>query len=279
MTAASIERKLHPFPTAVFSFFPATRKTLIGKWQLRLLSFFIFAGVWQILAAYLDSLLFPSFTETVSAFVQLLFTPEFWQAMWTSHQALVLGYLGAVVCGILCGLLMGRSRTIARALDPYMSILLATPKAAIIPIVIMMLGLGLPARAFVVFLFAVVVIVVNTHQGLRALDRSWVEMARVYGANEFQLWRQILVPGALPSIFTGLQLGLGRALTGMIAVELLLVAVGLGRLILEYQGNFEASAVYATVGFVVIEAVVLLSLVKRLDARFTHQTNPLEPDA
>jgi NitT/TauT family transport system permease protein len=250
----------------------------MGKWQLRLLSFFIFAGVWQILAAHLDSLLFPSFTETVSAFAQLVFTPEFWQALWTSHQALVLGYLGAVLFGILCGLLMGRSRTIAHALDPYMSILLATPKAAIIPIVIMAFGLGLPARAFVVFLFAVVVIVVNTHRGIRTLDTSWIEMADVFGANEFQLWRRILIPGALPSIMTGLQLGLGRAFTGMIAVELLLVAVGLGRLILKYQGHFEAGAVYATVGFVVLEAVVLLGLVKRLDARFTHQTNPLESD-
>lgn len=256
-------------------FLRVSRKTLGGKWALRLLSFLIFAILWQILAAALNSLLFPSFTETASAFVRLLISPEFWQAMWLSHQALALGYLGAVAFGIFCGLLMGRSRMFARALNPYLSILLATPKAAIIPIIIMAFGLGLPARAFVVFLFAVVVIIVNTHTGLRTLDASWVEMARAFGANEFQLWRRILLPGALPSIMTGLHLGLGRALTGMIAVELLLVAIGLGRLILEYQGNFEAGAVYATVGFVTLEAVVLLSLLKRIETRLTHQTNSL----
>lgn len=255
--------------------FQVSHKFKPGKWSLRLLSLFIFALAWQILASRLDSLLFPSFTETARAFAHLVVTPGFWDALWTSHQALLLGYGSAVAVGVSCGILMGRSRTIARAVDPYLSILLAVPKAALVPIVIMACGIGLPARALVVFLFAVVIIVVNTHKGMRTLDPGWVEMANAFGANELQLWRHILARGALPSIMTGLQLGLGRALTGMVAVELLLVAVGLGRLILEYQGNFEAGSVYAVVGFVVIEAVVVLGLFKRLGARLTHQSNPL----
>lgn len=262
----------------VFESSRLSHNTKYGKWSLRLLSLFVFALGWQLLAARLDSLLFPTFTETVSAFARLVVTPAFWDAMWTSHQALLLGYSGAVTVGVLCGISMGRSPILARALDPYLTILLATPKAALVPIVIMALGIGLPARALVVFLFAVVVIVVNTHKGMRTLDANWMEMANAFGASELQLWRCILAPGALPSIMTGLQLGLGRALAGMVAVELLLVAVGLGRLILEYQGNFEAGALYATVGFVVIEAVLLLGLVNRLSARLTHQNSPLTPD-
>ena len=94
-------------------------------------------------------------------------------------------------------------------------------------------------------------------------------MARSFGASERQLWRTVVLPGALPAVVTGLRLGLGRAFTGMIAVELLLVAVGVGRLILDFQGVFDAGAVYAIVLLLVAEAVLLLRGLTWLERRLT----------
>lgn len=239
------------------------------KWGLRVIALLVFFIGWEVLASSLHSLLFPTFSETVKSFSQLVVTPRFWDALWISHQALLVGFTAAVLVGTALGLGMGRSRATEQILDPYLNLLLATPMSALIPIVIIAIGLGLPARAFVVFLFAFVVIVVNTRTGLKSIDPSWVEMARAFGANEAQLWKTILIPGALPAMMSGYYLGLGRALTGMITVELLLIAVGIGRLILDFQGVFESGAVYATIMFVVAEAVVLLNLLRWIERRLT----------
>ena len=234
---------------------------------LRLLSLVLFALGWELLAHRLDSLLLPGFIETIAALARLATTSELWQALWLSNQAMVLGFSIAAFVGVLLGLVMGRWRAAERYLDPYLSILLATPKAALIPIVIMATGLGLLSRVLVTFSYAIVVIIVNARAGLRMTDPSWAEMARSFSATEAQLWRKVLLRGALPAIVTGLRLGLARAVSGMVTVELLLVAVGIGRLILDFQGTFDSASLYATVLIVVAEAVALLQVCGWLERR------------
>lgn len=244
------------------------------KWSLRLLSIIGVLILWQVGARALHSLLFPTPLQAFTALAELVVQPPFWGAFWLSNQALILGFGAAVLCGILLGLWMGRSQTLEKIATPYLNILIATPMSALIPILILAAGFGLFARSLVVFIFSVVVIVVNTRTGLRTLDPAWIEMARTFGASEFQIWRKILIPGALPAIVTGLRLGIGRALTGMVAVELTLVAVGIGRLILDYQGMFEAGYVYATIMVVMLEAMVLLSTLRWLERRIAPWNAP-----
>jgi NitT/TauT family transport system permease protein len=242
----------------------AKRTTRAG---LQALSLATFALGWELLARRLDSLLLPGFVETIAALVRLLTTSLLWEAVWLSNQAMVLGFSLAAVFGILLGLLMGRWRPAARYLDPYLNILLATPKAALIPIVIMATGLGLLSRVLITFSYALVVITINVRAGLSLIDPGWIEMSRSFGATESQLWRKVFIRGAFPAILTGLRLGLARAVSGMITVELLLVALGLGRLILDFQGRFDSGRLYATVLVVVAEAVALLQLFRWLERR------------
>ena len=225
---------------------------------LQLSSVVCFGLGWELLAHRLDSLLLPSCTETMGALARLVDTAELWEAVWISNQAMVLGFLLAAIVGVPLGLLMGRWRRAERYVDPYLNILLVTPKSALIPIVIMATGLGLLSRLLVVFISAIVVITVNVRTGLRMVDPAWVEMAQSFGATEGQLWRKVFLRGGLPGILTGFRLGLARSISGMITVELLLVAVGIGRLILDFEGMFDAPSLYATVLVVVAEAVILL---------------------
>jgi NitT/TauT family transport system permease protein len=237
------------------------------RWMLRSVSAAVLIAAWELLARWINGLLFPSFTQTVTAALRVVPSAQFWSAIWVSHEALVIGFAIAAVLGIAAGLMMGRWPAADAFVDPYLAILLVTPMSALIPIVILALGLKLPARAVVVVLFAVAVVAVNTRTGVRTLQSSWLEMARSFGASERQLWWTIVLPGALPAIMTGLRLGLGRAFTGMIAVELLLVAVGIGRLILEFQGLFDSGAVYSVILFLVVEAVLLLRLLRYAERR------------
>jgi NitT/TauT family transport system permease protein len=232
---------------------------------LRVFSLFAFALGWELLARHLDSLLLPGFTETIAALARLVTTPLLWEAIWISNRAMVLGFSLAAAVGIPLGLLMGRWRAAERYLDPYLSILLVTPKSALIPIVIMAAGLGLRSRVLVVFISAIVVITVNVRAGLRLIDPAWVEMARSFGANEGQLWRKVFLQGAFPAILTGLRLGLARSVSGMITVELLLIALGIGRLMLYFRETFDAAGLYAMVMVVVAEAVLLLQVCRWLE--------------
>jgi ABC-type nitrate/sulfonate/bicarbonate transport system permease component len=243
------------------------RSMHVRRIGLQLLSVLLFVWGWEQMAPHVSGLLFPTFTQTMAALLELVNSPAFWQAMAVSNQALVIGFSSAAILGISLGLWMGRSDLVGQIAAPFLSILLVTPVSALIPLFIIATGIGLATRVIIIFTFAFVIIAITTRGGIRALDPRWVEMATSFGAGERQLWRYILLPGIMPSLITGLRLGLGRAMSGMVAAELLAVAVGVGRLILDFQGNFDAAHVFATVLCVVAQAVVLTEGAKQLERR------------
>lgn len=244
------------------------RGRILGSaWTYRLIVLVIFGSIWEVYSRVAHLLLVPTFTGTVAGTIELLIDPEFWTAFLVSNQALVLGFAISAVVGVPLGLAAARYRNVEGFVDPYLNILLVTPMAALIPILLMSLGIGLTSRVFLVVVFAVPVIVVNSRAGVRQVDPSLIEMAQSYGASERQIWRKILIPGALPAIMTGIRLGLGRAVTGMVIIELLMVAVGIGSLILNFQGRFQAGLLYGVVVLVVIEALILVSIVRAIEHR------------
>ena len=244
------------------------KKNNVRDWGLRLLVLALVVGLWELFVSYSQNFLLPRSTEMVTGLFRLLFAePRFWEALYVSNQALILGYAFSVIVGIPLGLLAGRFHWMDRLLNPYVGVLLAMPVAPLIPIVIIALGLGLAARVFIVVLFAFVFITVNTRAGVRGVEPSLIEMAKSFGASEGQIWRRIVIPGALPAIFAGMRIGLGRSITGMVMVELLLVASGLGRLLLEFSGRMQSDLVFATVLAVIIEAILLLTAMQVIERR------------
>jgi NitT/TauT family transport system permease protein len=246
---------------------PLAQRVVDSAWTYRLIALVIIAIVWQWYAIQADSLLIPTFTETVEGTVQLLLDPATYEAFLHSNQALVIGFFFALTIGIALGLGAARYPTLEGVLDPYLSILLVTPMAALIPILLMSLGIGIESRVLLVFGFAVPVIIVNARAGVRQVDAALIEMATSYGATERLIWRKGLLPGALPAIMTGVRLGLGRGITGMVIIELLMVAVGIGNMILEFRGFFLPGLLYGTVILVVLEALILVSLVRKIERR------------
>jgi NitT/TauT family transport system permease protein len=231
--------------------------------------------VWEAAARNTVTLLLPTATRTLVAASRLVVSGEFWQALWISNQALLAGFPVACAAGVLLGLALGRSVTLARWLEVHLHILLAVPKTAVIPLIVMAFGFGLRSRAIVIFAFAFPVIAVTVQAGLQTVDARLIAMARAFCATERQIWWRVLLPAALPAVMTGLRLGLARAITGMVAVELTFVAVGLGRLLLQFRADFDAASLYATVLIVMAEAVVLM----RLAAAVERRTGSFNADA
>ena len=210
------------------------KKRIVVDWSLRLAVFIAAVGLWELFVSTSQNFLLPRFTDVARGFFHLLFSEaRFWEALYISNQALILGFAISVVIGIP-------------------------------------LGLGIAARVFIVVLFAFVFITVNTRAGVRGVEASLIEMAKSFGASEGQIWRRIVIPGAMPAIFAGMRIGLGRAITGMVMVELILVASGLGRLLLEFSGRMQSDLVFATVLAVIIEALALLAGMQALEKRITR---------
>lgn len=186
-------------------------------------------------------------------------------------ESLGIGFALSATLGIATGVAMARSRLIEYVLDPYIDAFMTIPSSALIPLYLVMFGLGAETRVVVVFMHAYFIIVVNTLAGARAVDPQWLEMARAFGAREGELIRRVVLPAALPLVLTGLRLGFGRAVRGAINAETILASVGLGQLLIRYGRSFQMEELYAVVITVLAIAVVgtsAIGLVERAATRW-----------
>lgn len=246
----------------------SARREAFISFMLRLGTFVLFAAFWQIAASRVDNPVLATFTEAVAGFVDLtIITRDVWEPLWISNQAMILGYVLGILTAIPLGLAAGRSKILDRMADPYVAIFLAVPIAPLIPVVIVALGLGLASRVLIVYFFVFVFVAVNTRAGVRQVDRTLPEMAKSFGANEREIWRMVIIPGSQPAIFAGLRIGLGRAIAGMVIVELLLVASGIGRILLQAAGRLQGGRLFGIVLVVVMESLILLSFMRLIEQR------------
>jgi NitT/TauT family transport system permease protein len=230
--------------------------------------FVVVAIIWQIGAEKANSILLPTFTETVEAFFGLLGSGQLWGPLLRSNVTMLLGFAISAAIGVPLGLLLGRRELLDHIFAPYVALLVVVPVAPLLPVIVMVFGISTITPALVlVVLFSVVYIVVNTRAGMRSVDARLVEMATSYGAGELAIWRYVLIPGALPAIGTGLRIGLGRAFAGMILGELLLIPSGIGYQMLLYQGLFADAKLFAIVVVLLIEAVFLGTFMRRVERR------------
>lgn len=213
----------------------------------------------------------PRFSDVVQGLVSLVQDDEFWRATRDTVQVLVLGYALTVVVGIPIGVVMGAKHIVRRALRPLVGILLATPIAPLVPILIIMLGIGISARVATIFILAVPILIENTAASVATVPRRLVDMGHSFGASRRQLAMAVIVPASLPGIFAGLRLAAGRAVVGMVVGELIIASAGLGQLIQLYSTTFDAPKLFATVVAVLLiglGAVQLVQIAERRSGRW-----------
>jgi len=240
---------------------------------LRLLSVVTLALLWEIAGRTGNSRLLPPLSTVVVAWFELLVSGQLFRALSISLQAMALGYVLSVLFGVPLGLLMGRYRRLESFLDIYMTALLTVPMISFIPFLVIAFGLGLHSRVWIVFLFAFVIIAINTTAGVRNVDATLTEMARSFGARESDLFLKVIVPAALPMIMAGLRLGMGRAVLGMVTSELILAVVGFGAMLMTFSASYNSPALFATILTIVLLAVALLALIQYLDRRLMPWRN------
>ena len=228
--------------------------------RLRIITVVLCLLGWEYAGHTAEKLLIPSFTGTAAAIWRLTISGELPQALLISNQSLAIGFLLTLAIGIPLGLLLGRFALLDRALSVYLDIAMVVPMVALMPIVIVALGIGLTTRVVIVVLFALPGLVINVRTGVRGVDPRLIEMARAFGAREWETWLKVTLPAALPALAAGLRFAASRAVVGMVIVELTLITVGIGAIIQAGRGSFSPDVVFAGTAVIALEGMALVGL-------------------
>lgn len=232
----------------------ARRSILIGA-----ITFAIVFGMWYVsttLSGAISPARFPAPSEVWDAFAQITVT-GYADARLTEHilhsvKLVVLGFLAAAIVGIPLGLAMGESRRIEALVNPAFLLIRPIPPLAWIPLAIVWLGLGDPAKVLIIWFAAFVPAVINSYAGVRSIEPHLIEAARMLGVSKLRYVREVLVPGAMPMIFTGLRLSLQACWTTLVAGELIGAIAGLGHVL--YQASLDIFPAMIVVGMASVAA-------------------------
>lgn len=202
--------------------------------------------VWELLARLhaVDTRLFSSPSLILHAFVPLVISGELIYNSAVSIQRVILGFLVGAVPGIALGISMGLSPLVRSAVEPMIAATYPIPKLAIMPLILLVFGLGETSKIFTIAIGVFYLDVINTMAGVLNIDKIYLEVARNFGASRRDFYLTVAFPGALPMIFAGLKLGMGMALILIVAAELSAAKAGVGWMIWRAYDMFDIEQMF-----------------------------------
>lgn len=203
-----------------------------------------------------------------TAVEDLIVTGALWPHILQSSQQFVLGLGLALITGVPLGLALGLFRRLNYFLDPWLSAIYATPTIALVPLIVLVLGLGLESKIFIVWLEAIFVIVVSTMVGVRAAEARYLDLAKSFRASRWLTFTSVIIPSSFPYILTALRLGTTRALVGVVVAEFFASNKGLGFFINFSGTTLRTDRVMLGVIILGLLGVVMGEGVRRIERRF-----------
>jgi ABC-type nitrate/sulfonate/bicarbonate transport system permease component len=253
---AEIENKIAAPPAA-----KSGDRRQLPRWAITLVSVGCLLTLWEIFGRRVNPV-FGSFPSAIAlAFWELARSGELWKALFESLQPFFAGYLLAIVLGVPLGLLIGRFRTAEAALGIYVTAGYAMPLVALVPLLILWLGLGFKVKVAVVFLMALFPICINTWLGVTAVPKTLIEVGKSFVAPDLVILRRIVLPATLPYIMAGVRLAVGRAVVAMVIAEFFTTISGLGAVIINSANNFDTATMFVPIIVLMLMAIGLNSLI------------------
>lgn len=202
----------------------------------------VLLAVWQFLVSVvrLPPVVLPS-PLTVLNDAKIMATTGFqgetlWTDAWVSAARIAAGFVAAIIIGAPLGLWMGTNKYVFRAIDPILQFVRPVPPLAYIPLLVVWFGIGEVSKGMVILLGSIPIIMISALSGVKSTPRHRIQVAQCLGATRFQIFRYVILPSALPEIFTGMRVGIGVAWTCLVAAEMVGASAGLGALV-ELAGN------------------------------------------
>src|SRR5436190_3026248 len=233
----------------------------VPSWLITLGSLAVLLGLWEIFGRDINPV-FGSYPSAIAeAFWQLARTGKLWAALLGRLQPLLLGYALAIVIGVPIGLVIGRFRVAEAAIGIYITAGYAMPLVALVPLLVLWLGLGFSVKVAVVFLMSVFPICINTWLGVTAVPKTLIEVGKSFVAPNTVILRRIILPATLPYIMAGIRLAVGRAVVAMVIAEFFTSISGLGAIIITSANNFDTATMFVPIVILMLMAIGLTYLI------------------
>ena len=252
--------------SAAYKFYLNNEKKILGTASVT-----IFLTIWELVGNVLG-LINPMFMSAPSLIAkaawQLFSSGEIWNDLYVSGIEFFWGYILSVVVAIPFGIAIGWYRKFAYICDPFVNAMNATPRVALLPLVIIWLGIGILSKVGIIFLGAVFPILINTRDGVKTTPYNLLTAARSFGASEWQIFKSVVLPSTVPFILTGLRLGVGRALIGVMVGELYAATAGIGFMITVAGATFQTDKVFVGVLIFALTGMIAMEMLTKFEARF-----------
>ncbi len=236
---------------------------------VQILSPVAFIAIWEMVARlnWIDVRFFPGPSSIMDTFAKMISSGEIFRHLGISLLRIILGFALGAVPALILGLAMGLFRWLRTILDPFIAFAYPIPKSSILPLIMLIFGLGEATKIITVALGVFFLVLINTVAGVRNINRIYLDAAKNFGAGYVDTIIHVALPGALPLIFAGLKLGLGTGLIMIVIAEMVGARNGLGYLIWESWQSFSVTRLY--VGLIVIGLLGYLTtiLMEELEKR------------
>ena len=243
-------------------------RELVFNW-LGVIGVVSFFAAWEFSTRFeiLNPFYFPPFSKILAKGYELFANGSIWEHMWFSLTNFSIGFAVSIVLGVIIGVPMGWYKSISKTFDPLLSGIYATPLIALLPLIIMMFGLGAISKIIMTVLAAVFPILINTMVGIANTDHRLITMARAFGARDSQIFMKVSLPGSLPYIVAGMRVALGRALVYIVVAEQYGAATGLGYLSSIAAQRFQMAAMFVPIVLIAGLGAGLNELLKTFERR------------
>ncbi len=214
---------------------------------------------------YINRIFLASPTQIVDEFFYMLKSNELWPNLAVSLQEVIVGYILSALAGIAIGVLFVTFPKAEAVFSPFFSAVMAVPKTAIMPLLVVWFGIGFQSKVVMVLLFCMFTILFNTVSGAKQTRAEHLKVAKVFQATRAQIVFKVMLPSALPSIFTGLRVTAATAITGVIFAEMTASKKGAGYLLNEAQAVLNTPRLFLVIIIVTILSVLFVGLVNLIE--------------
>lgn len=208
----------------------------------------------------------PSLVATAA--YRLIASGEIYNDLYVSGIEFFWGYTLSVIVAIPFGIAIGWYKKLSYIFDPLVNAMNATPRVALLPLIIIWLGIGILSKVGIIFLGGVFPMLINARDGVKTTPQNLLNAARSFGASEWQLFRSVVVPSTVPFILTGLRLAVGRAFVGVLVGELYAATAGVGFMITVAGATFQTDKVFVGVLIFSLSGMALTESLNALESRF-----------
>jgi NitT/TauT family transport system permease protein len=250
----------------LYKFYLNQERKILGT-----ISVALFLTAWELVGNTFQ-LINPMFMSAPSlifkAAIDMFSSGEIYNDLYVSGLELFWGYFLSALVAIPFGIMVGWYKRASYIFDPFINAMNATPRVALLPLVIIWLGIGILSKVGIIFLGAVFPILINVRDGVKTTPFNLLTAARSFGASEWMLFKTVVLPSTIPFILTGLRLGLGRAIVGVMVGELYAATAGIGFMITVAGATFQTDKVFVGVLIFALTGMLGMEMLTRVERRF-----------